>query len=399
MKNTLILICICVILLTGCWNYRELNDLAVVVGMGIDKVEEGNEYRVSFQVVNPGSVSMGTKGGGGGDSTPVTVYSDTGHTIYEAMRKTSQKIPRQLFFAHIQVLILGESLVKEDGIKELFDFYERSRELRLNAAILVSRGVQAYDVLNLVTPLENMPATGIAKRMEVTSENWGQNVNVMVREVIDALAGQGEPAISGIRITGDAQSGGSKENIEKTSLLANLELSGIAIFKEGKLKTWVDGKEARGTLWIKDEMKGTIVNISCKNIKEGTSIELIRSKTNVEVTLKQGLPHFLIRIEEEGIINEVQCPIDLSKREVLIKLQEEWAKNTENEIASAIKTAKAHKSDIFGFGDAVKRKDIKAWKKMEKDWPTIFADSKVDVEINAYIRRIGMRTKPYLLEE
>ncbi len=44
-----------VLLLTGCWNRRELNELAIAVGMGIDK--HGDQFRVSVQVVDPGEAA------------------------------------------------------------------------------------------------------------------------------------------------------------------------------------------------------------------------------------------------------------------------------------------------------------------------------------------------------
>ncbi|GAA3314976.1 hypothetical protein GCM10020331_008870 [Ectobacillus funiculus] len=57
---------------------------------------------------------------------------------------------------------------------------------------------------------------------------------------------------------------------------------------------------------------------------------------------------------------------------------------------------RVRKSDIFGFGEAVKRADPKTWEKMRKEWSKTFAVSKVDVKVDAFIQRPGMRTKPYL---
>jgi spore germination protein KC len=53
-----------VVLLSGCWNQRELNKIAIVMAMGVDKVEQTDNYRVSFQVVNPGAVASGQTGWG-----------------------------------------------------------------------------------------------------------------------------------------------------------------------------------------------------------------------------------------------------------------------------------------------------------------------------------------------
>ncbi|WP_438825729.1 hypothetical protein [Niallia taxi] len=44
-------------LLSGCWNERELNELAIVMAMGVDKMEKTNNYQVAFQVVNPGAIA------------------------------------------------------------------------------------------------------------------------------------------------------------------------------------------------------------------------------------------------------------------------------------------------------------------------------------------------------
>ena len=39
-----------ILLLTGCWNYNELNNLAICTGIAIDKNE--NNYEITFLVSN-----------------------------------------------------------------------------------------------------------------------------------------------------------------------------------------------------------------------------------------------------------------------------------------------------------------------------------------------------------
>ncbi|MBD0382926.1 Ger(x)C family spore germination protein [Paenibacillus sedimenti] len=396
-SSIFLLLCLS-LLLAGCWNSRELSDMGIVVGMGIDKMPETNQYRVSFQIVNPGAISMGSRSGGGRGAMPVTVYSDTGHTVFSALRKTSQKVSRQLFFAHIQLIVISESLAKE-GIQDLFDVIERSHEFRLNSPIIISRETDAESVLKMILPLESTTAKGISKRMEITTRVWAQTVNAEVKDVIKALSGPGEPAISGVLITEDPKIGGSKSNLEKTKLPSYLVIRGVALFEQGKLVHWLDGDKARGVLWILNKMKSTVVNIPCEDKKEGTSIELIRSNTQIKVRMENDNPVFHIAIREEGNVTEVHCPVDLSKREEIVKLQNQWADETKKEVMESIKAAQSKKIDIFGFGDAVKRTYPKGWSKMEKDWPTMFAESKIEVQVQAYVRRTGMRTKPYLKKE
>jgi spore germination protein KC len=383
-----------VITLTGCWNSRELRELAIVSAIGMDKAPNKDEYRVTFQVINPATISP-VMGGTSNDITPVTIYMGIDRTLFGALRQTSQKVPRQLFFAHSQLLVIGEALAKS-GIDEVFDIFDRSHELRLNSTVLVSRGSDAQSVLRLLSPLEKVPATGIVERSRITSEIWAQNMDVQIFDLIQSLSGVGESVISGIRIIGNPEEGGKHENLKQTKLNTYLSMSGIGLFKDGKLKRWMDGSEARGVVWVQDKLKGTTVNIDCKNKKEGIAVEIILSKTKVTVRVQDGLPIFHVQIHEEGNLSETKCPVDLSKREEIEKLNKELSKVTKNQVTKAIKAAQKQKSDIFDFGGNLKRTNPKAWKKMEKEWATLFAEGKVEVEVEAFIRRTGMRMKPYL---
>ena len=87
MKKILI-IYVLLFYLTGCWNYRELNDYAIVTGMAIDYAD--NKYEVSLLF------SSSKKTDKDQDSI-ITLYSDTGDSIYEAIKKISLFIHNKLF--------------------------------------------------------------------------------------------------------------------------------------------------------------------------------------------------------------------------------------------------------------------------------------------------------------
>lgn len=91
----LIAVAVLVLPLGGCWNSRELNELAVVSGIGMDLVPETDEYRVTFQLVNPSSTSTSTSPGSG--KPAVVVVSATDKTMFGALRRASKHVTRQLF--------------------------------------------------------------------------------------------------------------------------------------------------------------------------------------------------------------------------------------------------------------------------------------------------------------
>lgn len=383
--------------LTGCWNGRELTKLAFVLAMGIDRSPKTNEYKVSFQVVIPGSVATGITGGGG-TTTPVAIFTGKGNTLFSAIRNASKRVSRQLFFAHLQLVVIGEELAKQ-GIQDLFDFFERSKEPRLTTLVLVARGSEAKPIISTLTSLEKIPANSVSGKIKMSSTLLSENFGIEIYDVLRGLVNEGEPIINGVKLTGDPDKGMEKSNVEKTRSAAEVIIQGMAIFKNGKLKGWLDNGEARGTTWILNKMKSTIVELDCKKKKNSIGVEIIRSSTELHVELKNGEPLFHIHIKEEGNLSEVQCPIDLSNVTVIGDLEKDWEIKTKSEVMSAVKAAQKEKSDFLGFGDAVKRADPKLWEKIKTDWSGIFATSKVDVKVDAYIRRAGMRLKPYMSEQ
>src|SRR5690606_3089106 len=113
MRKQIVLLLIAILFLsslTGCWSRREVADLAIVVGLGIDKNEEG-EYVVSVQVINPSETATSTMGGG--YTTAATTYSTSGKIVFEALRKLSKEAPRKLYLAHLRMIVIGEEVAKE----------------------------------------------------------------------------------------------------------------------------------------------------------------------------------------------------------------------------------------------------------------------------------------------
>ena len=42
-----------IILINGCWDIREINELGLVTAVGIDKAEGQNKYSITVQIANP----------------------------------------------------------------------------------------------------------------------------------------------------------------------------------------------------------------------------------------------------------------------------------------------------------------------------------------------------------
>jgi spore germination protein KC len=386
------------VLLSGCWDRAELQDLDIVNAIGIDEGGDNleNRYRVTVQVINEGQIASAAGQGGKAQVAPVTTYSATGSTVAEALRKIAPKSPQELFFPHVQLMVIGEELARKKGIQDLFDWIERDSKFRTLFPILIVRNNTAKTLLQITTPLEDVPSAKIIGGLESTTKIWGEYASTRADQVIQQLGGEGAN-LTGVQITGDPKEGNKLTNVQQISPKTTMEIRGLAIFKKGRLKKWLDEDAARGATWINNELKKTIVDLNCEKKKKGIAVDVMRSNTKIKSEIKNKKPVIQITVRSEGHISEVHCPIDLGKHETIEKLENQMEKEIKDEVMVALKDAKKQKTDIFRFSEYINRENPKLWKKINKKWDDeIFPETEVNVNVQAFIRRSGLRTKPYI---
>lgn len=388
------LLCIlCVsVFLTGCWNQRELNDIAMVSSIGVDKGPDDDNYLFTFQIVIPRQISS-AQGGGGGEQPPVTTISQKGETLFEAIRLASQKTTKQLFFPHSQLFIFSEDVAK-DGLKDFWDFFERDHAMRPLTTLLIAKGIKAKTVLNTLTPLDKLPSNSLLKEMRVTEENSAFNIAVDVDETIQSISLEGkEPLIGGINLIGNPQEA-QRDNIKQVEPKAIVAADGIALFRGGKLQGWLKDNQARGLLWVLGKIKSTLIKVNCRNKEDTISIEIVRSKASIRPQIKNGKPKIQVMLKSEANIGETKCFVDFTNPNELVWIQEKVEKQIEKEVNSAIRIAKKHQVDPFGFGASIHQSHPKQWRKLRKDWNRNFAEIEMEIKSDVFIRKSGLRNKP-----
>lgn len=368
---TISLLCMTMLLiLTGCWGRREMSDLAIVGGLGIDE-GTAHKFKVSLQVINPGGVAA--KQSAGGANSPVYLYQGEGDTVFEAWRKLTNSMPRKGYFAHLQIMVIGEKLARK-GIGDLLDVVSRMDEFRSDFYIVVSKASNAEDILKVFTGLEKVPGTKLLKTLETSQGAWAGTVKVSYDQLISDLMSPGkQPVLTGVYIKGDRTAGNNQSNAEQIDTPAKIVFGGIAAFREDKLVGWLNEHESKGYNYIRGEVKNTIGVISCPGGGK-MGIEVKKSKVKIKGKVINGKPQIDVAIKNFGSIVDVECAVDLSKEETLKKLQKIANEKLTLIVEKSVhKAQKKWKSDIFGFGEAIYRADPQAWKDLEKDWDHIFS--------------------------
>ncbi|WP_307606884.1 Ger(x)C family spore germination protein [Paenibacillus sp. V4I9] len=383
---------VCMVLITGCWNRRELNDLAVTVAIGVDK--NGKQIMISNQILNAGAISG--KEGGSSSVAPVTLFQEKGDGFQEVARRMTTRSTRKIYVGQMQILIFGEKFARE-GVGRVLDHISRDHEYRKDFYVIIARGAEAQDILKVFTPLEKTPATKMNASLEVSSKAWGATAAVKIDDFTSNIISKGKEAVlTGITLNGDPQVGNDKGNVEKIFSPARIKYFGIAVFKKDKLLGWLNEEESMGFNYTQGEVKSTAVLLTCPNEENHMTVELMRTKNKTQVVMKNGKPIISLKIKAEGAVTDAQCPMDLTKPSSILQMEQLTQNKIKASILAAIKTVQTqYKSDIFGFGEEVERNFPEYWEKAKDNWDERMSSLQVDVQIEVKIKQMFKTSKSF----
>lgn len=366
----------------GCWNYRELDQMGIVSGVGFDLAPEPGKILLTIQVINPGEAKGGggvgtsSGGGGGGRTQPVAIIESTGVTVFEAVREAVTKFSRRLFWPHNQVLIIGKEAA-EQGVRRFLDFEIRDAEPRPTAWVLVTDG-KAGDLIKASAKIEKIPAMEIAEMVRAQSATSKAGSFMVHDFVLRLISKTAAPVATWIRLN------------EKNEV----QLDGTAVFKGEKLAGFIGKKETRGLLWVLDKVRSGIVVVKSPDNKGEVGLEIIRSSSKIKVEVTGDSVRIKVTVFVQSNVGNQNGELDLSKSATLKSLARREETVIRDEIKAALNKAREFKADIFGFGDAVHRADPKAWERLEPHWDRIFTELKVDLVVKANINQVGLIIKP-----
>jgi len=372
------------LLLTGCWNNRDLTEINIVVGVGLERTENGNVL-LTVQVVDPAAIQSASSGGGKGGGSqlkPVFVKSYESETVFGAVKGILSTVDKKLFFSTAQILILGERL-SQDGIEEALDFFHRDHEIDYTMDVLVAKGISPKEILEMENDMGSIPAVYIQGLVENTVLQGTAKRTLLVELFKDMDC-------SGKQLTiGQISKAGEKE----------VKAEGMAVFKDGKLAGWLNPYETRGYMFAVDKVKSTIVNIPAETGK--IAMEIKRSKGKIDVVFENSEPVMLtVKVKLEANVGGYEGRGRLDSPDNLHMLEKVLEEKIKKEILMALQKAQTvYSSDIFGFGMYVHKYNPHYWKNVKKSWSDIFSKLPVDIQVDARIMRTGIVKDPVKKEE
>ena len=391
MKKIIKLIVILSILLflSGCQNYMEINNYAIVSGISIDKSESNKDmYTVGIQIMN-------AKKDEESDNSLITFYKANGNTIFEALQKILLDSPKELYLGHNEVVVIGEELLKEKNPLDYLDYFMRDSKVEKDSFIMIAKESNAHEILKIITPLETIPSRNLKATLSVSDTYSGTQSIVTIDEFISDLESKGSDAIlPAVSITGYKKDGDKMDNIKESDPKTKLRFETLGYFKDNKLSGYLSSDESLGFNFLEDTPNQTYISVKCDS-KNYATVSVNNAKLEEKLSLKNGKPKANIKLNVEVDLSEYNCNADFVKNNKKIKeLEKKLNKKIENTLKNTVdKLYKKEKTDVLKYGSKFYEQKYKLMKKYKIKKEDIREDIRFNFNVKSKINSVELSVR------
>ncbi|MDD7132698.1 MAG: Ger(x)C family spore germination protein [Firmicutes bacterium] len=368
-------------LLSGCYNYRELNDLGITTAVSIDYKD--NNFYVIAEVINP----IKQQDASSSNNSPFVNYNSSSSSLQDAFRKVVLESPRQLYAAQLEIIVLSEEVVN-NHLEEVLEYFARDPEARTEIKIIVAKTEDSTKAITLQTLLTSLSSSNIINSLDLQSKVLGMSYPVTLNELLNMYIDPYlEVVLPSMTLYGNYEIGDEKENITTSSPKAIVKIDGSTITKDNKILGYLDLEESKILNLINGKLKETIIKM---NYYDGYIIfEPNRIKVSRELDIKNNI--IKINISGYSKTKEIQSNINVKDPKEVEKLNKALNMELEKKITDTFNSIREkYGTDVFGFQELYYRTNYKYFKENCTNWyEDIYPKIKLEVKANVRLYEKG----------
>lgn len=366
----IILIILSLLLTTGCWNYKELNELGIVSAMGVSK--EGDEYILDVELINIVDSKKSNL-----NESPITVITGRGKTIFEAARSMNKLTSKIFFLADLDYVFLDKSVLTSDT-KEIMDFLIRDTRVSLNFLIITSSESNSKDILSSISHFNTNQAENLYEIINNSEKRYGGVKALHVRDFISSSLENGKNVIYPNIIINNNESN-TNESLEKSVSNSLLQVKDMIFFNKDNI-VHLNDNVIKGYNFINNNIKNITVSIPCTN--GYFTIETLDSNFNIKDNLNNN--ELLVNGEVGAEIVYYGCDNNLDSTKVL----ESISKLSEEEIISYIQEGleviNKYNYDFFNIGNYIYKNNKSYYNKYYTKYGLSNINFKYNIDVSLY---------------
>ncbi|MFC4808013.1 Ger(x)C family spore germination protein [Paenibacillus sp. GCM10023250] len=380
-----ILVMVCLLAATGCWDRREVKNLAIVTATGLDLNPDGSLTQ-SVQIAIPSPVQSS---GGGSRQKTFFVLSAKGKTLADSRQQLQQKIHLKLYYSHRRVIIIGERMARH-GLEQVLDSFHREIDMRMRNMVFVAKGTDAATILNCPVTLESIPADQF---QDLHMQPSGTATTIMNFDATAASEGI-VPIMGAFEASQDQASNRSGASATASSE-PRIKLYGVGIFKHLKLIGYFNDAETRAMNWATENMKDAYLTAYVPQGQGNVSVHVLSSKHVIRPEIVGNDIRMTVNVQSDCELTENGTNLDFTQP-ANVKLVNTLLSNQVNSaVDKAVKKSQLfYKSDVFGFGRILHATHPREWRRLSSSWADLYPQIKITTQANISVIGTGFAKKP-----
>lgn len=399
-------VCMAVLLLSGCYDKNEPNDLVYATAVGID-VRTDNNYNITLQYARVFEINSGSESGES-EANILDTVTVSAPSIYSAVSLANHIISKQFVLSHVKLIVFSKEAA-ENGVADFAEVMMRSDELRPHTFMAVSAD-SAEDYLKSVKPsieinpikyyelvYNNQHSAYIPKFDNVSLCFYNDGV---VRDVVMPVAsrvGNGEDEKFAVGTQKNSDFDSDFEYKLKNYIAGELvrdsknpsEVLGMAIFNRDKLVGFGGSIETELYNMLSGDFTLNYTAFRESATGKAVTVKLEQAqKPKLYVDTSAEYPLAKIRIYLEGEF--LGLPSECINETDLTGFETETAKTIKNASEKFLNRMRDdYSSDVLGLGIAAKRNFLTYKAFEDYDWKSKYNNILFDVDVDFKLRRTG----------
>ncbi len=339
--------------LTGCFDYQELNNLAIISGISIDYV--GEQFEVSYEILN----SKKQEGSDSGSTNKTYYVESEGETLQEAFKNVNLTISKEPYFAHVKVILFSEEVARAK-MDDVIDFLIRNPNIRNIFVPVLAINSTAKEILNSPTPENPVTSESIHSMIE-TSKSYE---NIAIKQDFETF----------VDLLLDPRKDAYMNTIEEQE--GNIKLTGIGAFKKTKLITLLNQTESGVFNVLNNTSYNHYVKLACPDNKEKYSTIDLYDNQHSSIEYQNGVLKVQSKLTASIIADE--CHYDFRSSTDYKELEQRFNKEVEKEYKELLTKIQKNQTDILQINNNYYKKN----RKDLTNWYNIPLEFEINVNIN-----------------
>ena len=402
-RSTWFLIIICLLICTGCWDRKNIEDRGYILGIAIDahslekdaeqkppdKMKETDFGRIDMTTGKPEydmtvqlpivkksptvSASGGGGEGGGGESMSWQI-TQSGDSFLSMEREMESRVSLTLFYEHLQAIIISDDIARA-GLDKMIDFFLRDREMRSNVGLFIA-ATPAKNLLEVIPRVEDHSATYLHELPTNSERNSRVVYKSGLGETVICIREGNDFVLPWIEATKD-----------------EIKMKGGALFKKGKMIGRADEVDIESINLIRNMYRGGVVVARRPDDKTGLIVmDVFGAKTKIKPIIQGDELKVDVYISIRGQYAEQigSGGIDDLSDKFIEQCERAFSNEIEKQCNRTIrKMQKEYNIDVFQLNKLLRTQKPGYWHEIKEDWDRIYPDVEINVHVKSDVRLVG----------